>query len=74
MPLQAFGEGALNKLKEQEEETMEWLKKFWRDEEGTQVTETAIVLGLISIASIAVLTVLGPQVAAIFQSVSDDLP
>lgn len=43
-------------------------------EEGQGLVEYALILVFISIAAIAVLIVLGPQVAGVFQAVSDAMP
>ncbi len=42
-------------------------------EEGQDLVEYALILVFISIASIAALTALGPQIAAIYTQISDAL-
>ncbi len=44
-----------------------------RDEEGQGMVEYALILALVSIAAIAVLVLLGPAIAAILQSVVNNL-
>ena len=48
--------------------------KFLRDEEGQGMVEYGLLLGLIAIAVIAVLIILGPRIANMFQDVNDALP
>lgn len=48
--------------------------KFLRDEEGQGMVEYGLLLGLIAIAVIAVLVVLGPRIANMFGGVNDALP
>ncbi len=38
---------------------MEFLKRVWSDEKGEDMTEYALILGLIAIAAIGAMTVLG---------------
>ncbi|MFH5836646.1 Flp family type IVb pilin [Proteiniclasticum sp. C24MP] len=52
---------------------MEFLKRLWNDEEGQGMVEYGLILALISVAAIAVLVILGPRIAAVFQSVTDEL-
>lgn len=52
---------------------MNTLKRLFREEEGQTMVEYGLLIGLISIAVIAVLVVLGPRIAAFFQSVDDTL-
>jgi pilus assembly protein Flp/PilA len=42
-------------------------------QEGQTLVEYALILALVSIAAIAVLVLLGPQIAAILQQVTDAL-
>ena len=42
-----------------------------RDENGQGMVEYGLILGLIAVAAIAVLIVLGPRIQGIFQSADD---
>lgn len=50
-----------------------YLMLFKKDEEGQGMVEYALLIGLIAIAVIAVLVVLGPAIAAKFQEIVDNL-
>jgi pilus assembly protein Flp/PilA len=45
-----------------------------REEEGATAVEYGLIIGLIAVVIIGVLVVLGPQLQALFQGVSDELP
>jgi pilus assembly protein Flp/PilA len=45
-----------------------------REETGATAVEYGIMVGLIAVVIIAVVVILGPQLAAMFQGVSDKLP
>jgi len=45
------------------------MKRFVKDERGLETVEYAIVAGLIAAAAIGVLSLLGPEIARIFQIV-----
>lgn len=45
-----------------------------REETGATAVEYGLIIGLIAVVIIAVLVVLGPQIAGLFQSVSDSIP
>jgi pilus assembly protein Flp/PilA len=45
-----------------------------REEKGATAVEYGIMVGLIAVVIIAVVVILGPQLAAMFQGVSDSLP
>ncbi|WP_022887197.1 Flp family type IVb pilin [Glaciibacter superstes] len=45
-----------------------------REETGATAVEYGLLIGLIAVAIVAVLVVLGPQLAALFQGVSSKLP
>jgi pilus assembly protein Flp/PilA len=45
-----------------------------REEKGATAVEYGIMVGLIAVVIIAVVVILGPQLAAMFQGVSDQLP
>lgn len=46
---------------------------FIKDENGQGMVEYALILGLIAVAAIAVIVVLGPRIKGIFQSADDKL-
>ena len=48
--------------------------RLTREETGATAVEYGLIIGLIAVAIIAVLVILGPQLAALFQGVSDELP
>ena len=48
--------------------------KLWKDEEGAEMVEWAIVVGLVVIGAIAAYTLLGTKVSGTVQSVADKLP
>jgi pilus assembly protein Flp/PilA len=48
-----------------------------REETGATAVEYGLIIGLIAVAIVAVLIILGPQIAGLFQSLSDtveDIP
>ncbi|MFD1506687.1 Flp family type IVb pilin [Georgenia yuyongxinii] len=45
-----------------------------RRDRGATAVEYGLLVGLIAVAIIAALVILGPQLAALFTSVSDELP
>ena len=47
---------------------------FIRDEEAAAAIEYALLVGLIAVAIIAALTLLGPKVAGEFTKITDALP
>lgn len=49
------------------------LRNLWHEERGQGMTEYGLILALLVIGVIAVLVVMGPKLAAKFQSVSDNL-
>jgi len=52
------------------------MKKFMdilKDENGQGMVEYGLILGLIAVAAIAVLIILGPKITAIFQKANDQL-
>jgi pilus assembly protein Flp/PilA len=50
-----------------------WLSKFEREEEGQGLVEYALIIVLVSIASIAALTLLGTSVAGVFTTITGSL-
>ncbi len=50
------------------------VKRFIRDEQGLETVEYAIILGLIVVATIALISQLGGWVHDRFQAVTDALP
>ncbi len=48
---------------------MEWIKKFFKEEEGTEVVEWALVLGVIVLAAVAGILLLGPKVGAAWDAI-----
>ena len=50
---------------------MEWIKKFFKKEEGTEVVEWAIILGLIIVLSITFIGTVGNSVSAWWSSLAD---
>lgn len=45
-----------------------------RDENGQGMVEYGLILGLIAVAAIAALLILGPKIATLFENVSKELP
>jgi pilus assembly protein Flp/PilA len=50
-----------------------WMAKFDREEEGQGLVEYALIIVLVSIASILALTALGGQVASVFTKITGEL-
>ncbi len=50
------------------------LRKWFKDEEGQGMVEYGLIIGLIAVAVIAVLVILGPRVANMFEQVNEQLP
>jgi pilus assembly protein Flp/PilA len=50
---------------------MQFMKQFIREEEGQDVLEYGLVLGLVALAGIAVLAALGGQVSTVMTGVQD---
>lgn len=46
---------------------------FLKDENGQGMVEYGLIIALIAIVVIAALTILGPKIAALFNTVSDQL-
>lgn len=49
------------------------VKRFVKDEEGATMVEYGILVGLISIAALAAIVLIGPELLRIFQAVADKL-
>ena len=47
---------------------------FLRDENGQGMVEYALILGLIAVAAVVVLIVLGPKIKNLFQKANDNVP
>jgi pilus assembly protein Flp/PilA len=45
-----------------------------REETGATAVEYGLIIGLIAVVIVVVLLTLGPQLAALFQGISDELP
>jgi pilus assembly protein Flp/PilA len=54
-------------------DTMNALKNFVVCEEGQDLVEYALLAALLSIVSIATLKILGPKIAAVWTTISNDL-
>ncbi|MHB1315742.1 MAG: Flp family type IVb pilin [Christensenellales bacterium] len=53
---------------------MKSLKKFFKDENGQGMVEYGLILGLIAVAAIAALIILGPKITGIFDSANSKIP
>ncbi len=49
------------------------LIKFWKDEEGATAIEYALIAGLIAVAIIGALTLLGEKITGLFDGISERL-
>lgn len=49
-------------------------KRLAREEAGATAVEYGLIIGLIAVAIVAVLVLLGPAIAGLFQQVLDVLP
>lgn len=47
--------------------------RLTKNQSGQTLTEYALILAVIAIAAVAVMTLLGDQIAAVFQSIIDGL-
>lgn len=50
-----------------------FIKNFWRDEEGATAIEYGLIAGLIAVALIATITALGTDLGKLFGTVSKEL-
>lgn len=53
---------------------MKNLMRILKDEDGQGMVEYGLILGLIAIAAIAALVLLGPKIKNLFQGANDALP
>lgn len=53
---------------------MKKMKEILADENGQGMVEYGLILGLIAVAAIAVLVVLGPKIAGIFSAANSQIP
>lgn len=51
-----------------------WFRRLWKEEDGQALTEYGLLIGLIAIAVIATLLLLGPKLDALFQQILNALP
>lgn len=49
-------------------------KRLSREETGATAVEYGLIVGLIAVAVVAALVLLGPQIAGLFTQVSDSIP
>ncbi|QMV74093.1 Flp family type IVb pilin [Comamonas piscis] len=49
------------------------IKNFWNDEEGATAIEYGLIAGLIAVAIIGVLTLMGTNLTALFTTISNAL-
>lgn len=52
----------------------EYLKAFFKDEEGASAVEYGLIVGLIAVVLIGVLALVGTDLTGLFQTVADKLP
>lgn len=50
------------------------LRRFLRDEEGASSVEYGLIVGLIAIAIVAILVLIGPRLSTVYSKVYDSLP
>jgi len=50
------------------------VKEFFRDEEGASAVEYGLIVGLIAVAIVAVLVLIGPRLSGVFNKVYNSLP
>jgi len=53
---------------------MQKIKRFMQDEEGASAVEYGLIVGLIAIAIVAVLVLIGPRLSSTYSKVYDSLP
>ena len=52
---------------------MQWIKKFFKEEEGTEVVEWALILGLIVVLCVAAITATGTSARSVWEAVETAL-
>ena len=52
---------------------MEWLKKFWNDEEGQGMVEYGLIIALVSIVVIGALVALSGGLEGVFNEATEEL-
>ncbi|SEQ56970.1 pilus assembly protein Flp/PilA [Solimonas aquatica] len=50
------------------------VKKFFQDEEGASAVEYGLIVGLIAVAIVAILALIGPRLSGVFSKVYSSLP
>ena len=50
------------------------MKRFVREEEGQDLIEYGLLIGIITVASIGAIVLIGPKVASYFTKLNADLP
>jgi pilus assembly protein Flp/PilA len=60
-------------LKRKEKKMKDMIKKFFKEEEGTETVEWAIIIGLIAVAAIGVIMGIGAWVNGKFSALSASL-
>ena len=53
---------------------MKSLKRVIKDENGQGMVEYGLILGLIAVAAIAALIILGPKITGVFDSANSKIP
>ncbi|MHB1315745.1 MAG: Flp family type IVb pilin [Christensenellales bacterium] len=53
---------------------MKKLKRFVSDENGQGMVEYGLILGLVAVAAIAALIILGPKISGMFDSANSKIP
>ncbi|MBV9670961.1 MAG: hypothetical protein JOZ43_08410 [Acidobacteriales bacterium] len=53
---------------------MELLKKMWKEDEGQDLIEYGLLLGIITVGAIASIKLIGPKVTSYFSSTNTNLP
>ena len=50
------------------------VRSFWREEEGQDLLEYALLVALIALVSVLAVTAAGEKVEAVFQKIAGDIP